>query len=65
MLDRVVTVRLTAGEALDWRLGMPALAPFVAGLPPDRRAALRAEGCAALGAASVTLRLPVLLLRVP
>ena len=62
--EQIVTVRLSAGEALDWRLGMPALAPFVAGLPADRQAALRAEGWAALGAARLTLRLPVLLLRV-
>jgi ubiquinone/menaquinone biosynthesis C-methylase UbiE len=63
VLERVVAVPLTTAEALDWRLGMPALAPFVADLPPRRRDALLAEAGAALDVAALTVRLPVLLLR--
>jgi SAM-dependent methyltransferase len=65
VLERVVSVRLSAEQVVDWRLGMPSMAPFVAALPPRKRAALLAESWAALGAAPITLRLPVLLLRAP
>ena len=63
ILQRVVPVELTAAQAVDWRLGMPSMAPFVAGLPPRRRSALLCESSAALGHAPLTLRLPVLVLR--
>ena len=58
-----VSVRLQPVEAVEWRLGMPALAGFVAGLPAPRRTALVADARAALGSGAVTVRLPVLLLR--
>jgi SAM-dependent methyltransferase len=46
---RVPFAGLDAEALVDWRLGMAQVAPFLAGLPADRRAAVRAEALHRLG----------------
>jgi SAM-dependent methyltransferase len=52
----------TAGALVGWRLGHPAMAPFVEALAPARRVALEAEARTQVGAAPQPLRLRVRIL---
>jgi ubiquinone/menaquinone biosynthesis C-methylase UbiE len=62
-VERVeVELALTPAEVVGWRLGMAQLAPFVAGLAPDARAALVADAHAAVAAVTEPVRMAVLLL---
>jgi SAM-dependent methyltransferase len=68
VVARQVDTGVSSPAALvGWRLGMAQVAPFVAGLPPGRRAALEAEALAAVGPDPQPLRPTVLMLssRVP
>ena len=61
--DLDVDAGLNTAEAIvGWRLGHPAMAPFVAGLPPEQRVALRKEAVAEVGADLQPLRLTVRML---
>ena len=52
----------TAEDFVGWRLGHPAMAPFVAQLPPAERLALEAEAVAEVGVRLEPLRLAVRIL---
>jgi demethylmenaquinone methyltransferase/2-methoxy-6-polyprenyl-1,4-benzoquinol methylase len=61
--DQDVDTGLDTAESLvDWRLSVPALAPFVAGLPADERHELAAAAIGALGPEVQRLRLGVRIL---
>ena len=62
-VERVeVSLDLSPGELVGWRLGMAQLAPFVAGLTPEARAALVAEAEQAVAAVAEPVTMAVLLL---
>lgn len=63
VLDRCAVARVSAHDVVDWRLGMPAVAPFMAGLSPHRREALRLAAWTALGAGKCLLQFPLLVMR--
>jgi ubiquinone/menaquinone biosynthesis C-methylase UbiE len=53
---RVALPELGAGDLVDWRLGMAQHAPFLAGLAPEERAAVRERALELLGEAPVLVR---------
>ena len=63
LFDREVDAGLdTAEDFVGWRLGHPAMAPFVAQLPPAERLSLEAEAVAEVGVGLEPLRLAVRIL---
>jgi SAM-dependent methyltransferase len=64
VVERVVDAGLITADALvAWRLGMPQLAPFVAGLAPAAHRSLVADAVAAIGPDPEPLRPAILVLR--
>jgi hypothetical protein len=52
---------LSPGDLVSWRLGMAPTAPFLAGLPPAARAAVRARALDLLGATPPPLQRSILM----
>jgi hypothetical protein len=63
VMDRCAVAKVAAHDVVDWRLSTPTVAPFVAGLSPTRREALRLAAWTALGAGKCLLQFPLLVMR--